>query len=32
MEKEKLKELKDSIYDALSKETEEGLSEWMHQK
>ena len=32
MEEEKLKELEDSIDDALSKETEESLSEWMHQK
>ena len=31
MEEEKLKELEDSVYDALSKETEESLNEWMYQ-
>ena len=32
MEEEKLKELEDLVDDALSKETEESLNEWMYQK
>ena len=31
MEEEKLKELEDLVDDALSKETEESLNEWVYQ-